>query len=104
MQKAAKQKYARRNRIALADYFVGKHLNGNRPNLLQTSQAVLDKLTEDTLPGFNAVKINKLKGARKAWVDVSAEQLAHASTATTARAELRTMLKSIEAGLKPCRG
>lgn len=96
VQKAAKQKYARSNRLALADYFVGKHLNGNRPNLLQTSQAVLDKLAEDTLPGFAAAKIKKLKDARKAWVDANAEQLAHASAATTARAELRTMLKSIE--------
>ena len=34
VQKAAKQKHARTNRIALDDYFVGQKLNGNRPNLL----------------------------------------------------------------------
>ncbi|HEY0550452.1 MAG TPA: hypothetical protein VGF13_12690, partial [Verrucomicrobiae bacterium] len=44
VQKAAKQKYARTNRIVLADYFVGKKLNGNRPNLLQTSQTIVNKL------------------------------------------------------------
>ena len=49
VQKAAKQKYARTNRIALTD-FVGKKLNGNRHNLLQTSQTIVDKLTTDTLP------------------------------------------------------
>ena len=96
VQKAAKQKYARANRIALGDYFVGQHLNGNRPNLLQTSQAILDKLAEDTLPGFTAAKVKKVKDARKAWVDASAEQVKHATAAQTARAELKTMLKSIE--------
>src|ERR1041385_5849256 len=40
VQKAAKQKYARTNRIALTDYFVGRKLNGNRANLLQSSQSI----------------------------------------------------------------
>jgi hypothetical protein len=96
VQKAAKQKYARTNRLAMEDYFVGKHLNGSRPNLLQTSQAILDKLAVDTLPGFTAAKIQRLKDARSAWVDANAEQVAHASAATTARAGLRTLLRSIE--------
>lgn len=96
VQKAAKQKYARTNRIALNDYFVGQHLNGNRPNLLQTSQALLDKLAEDTLPGFTAAKKTKLKNARQAWVDKNGEQTTHTTAALTKRAEIKTMLKSIE--------
>ena len=96
VQKAAKQKHARTNPLALADYFVGKHLNGSRPNLLQTSQAVIEKLAADELPGFTATKVKKLKDARKVWVDTNAEHVAQASAATTARAELKTLLKSIE--------
>ena len=96
VQKAAKQKYSRTNRIALGDYFVGQHLNGNRANLLQTSQALLDKLGTDTLPGFTAAKKTKLKNARQAWVDRNDEQQVHATAALTARAEIKTMLKSIE--------
>ncbi len=96
VQKAAKQKYARTNRLALDDYFVGRHLNGNRPNLLQTSQAFLDKLAVDALPGFTAAKIKKLKDARKLWVDANAEQLKQATATTTARAELAELMVSIE--------
>ena len=96
VQKAAKQKYARTNRIALADYFVGHHLNGNRANLLQTSQAILDKLADDTLPGITTAKKTKLKTARQTWVDKNSEQTIHTTAALTKRAELKTMLKSIE--------
>ena len=96
VQKAAKQKYSRTNRIALGDYFIGQHLNGNRANMLQTSQALLDKLAEDTLPGFSAAKIKALKNARQAWVDRNAEQVTHTTAAQTKRAEIKTMLKSIE--------
>ena len=93
VQKAAKQKYARTNRIALGDYLVGEKLNGNRPNLLQTSQTFLIKLASDTLPGITATKVTKL---RKAWVESKVPQMENTTAAQTARAELRTMLKSIE--------
>ena len=36
VQKAARQRYSRTNRIALNDYLIGEKLNGSRPNLLQT--------------------------------------------------------------------
>ena len=96
VQKAAKQKYARTNRIALGDYLVGEKLNGNRPNLLQTSQTFLSKLSSDTLPGITAAKVTKLRNLRKSWVESRIPQTENIAAAQTARAELRTMLKSIE--------
>ena len=94
-QKAAKQKYARTNRIALGDYFVGKKLNGNRPNLMQTSQSILNKLSADTLPGITTAKVTKVKNLRAAWIDANGSQSASLSAAQTARAELRDTVKSI---------
>jgi len=96
VQKAAKQKYARTNRIALGDYFVGKKLNGSRPNLLQTSQSIINKLATDTLPGITAAKVKKLGTLRQTWIDANAAQTDAATAAQNARAELRTMLQSIE--------
>ena len=96
VQKAAKQKYARTNRIALGDYLVGEKLNGNRPNLLQTSQTFLNKLASDTLPGITAAKVTKLRNLRKGWVESRIPQTENITAAQTARAELKTMLKSIE--------
>ena len=96
VQKAAKQKYARTNRIALTDYFVGKKLNGNRPNLLQTSQTILDNLGTDTLPGITAAKMKKLSTLRQGWITAKATQSDGISAAQRARAEFKTMLKSIE--------
>jgi hypothetical protein len=96
VQKAAKQKYSRTNRIALGDYFVGKKLNGSVPNLAQTSQAILNKLAEDELPGVTAAKIKSLKTMRQGWLDAKAAQTVSAASAQTARAELDALLKSIE--------
>ncbi len=94
-QKAAKQKYARSNRIALSDYFVGKKLNGSKPNLAQTSQTILDKLATDKLPGFTTAKVKALDALRTAWVDSTETQAGAQSAALSARAELRTLLKSV---------
>ena len=96
VQKAAKQKYARTNRIALGDYFVGGKLNGSRPNLLQTSQSILSKLGQDELPGFTAAKIKALSAKRQAWIDAKTAGVQSASAARTARAEFKAMLKSID--------
>jgi len=95
VQKAAKQKYARTNRIVLADYFVGKKLNGNRPNLMQTSQTIVTRLGEDTLPGITTAKVTKLKNLRAAWIAANQSQGESASAAQLVRAELRGMLKTI---------
>lgn len=96
MQKSARQKYARSNRIALSDYLVGQHLNGNRANLAQTSQNVYDRTSADTLPGITNTKVKALKTARTAWLNANAAQSTAASAAINSRAELKTMLKSID--------
>jgi hypothetical protein len=96
VQKAAKQKYARSNRIALRDYFVGQPLNGNRPNLLQTSQTIINKTAADVLPGITAAKKTKLKTLRQAWIDANATKSDSSTFAQRARAELKTMIKSID--------
>jgi endonuclease YncB( thermonuclease family) len=96
VQKAAKQKYARVNRIALGDYFVGQPLNGNRANLLQTSQTIINKVSADTLPGITAAKKTKLRTLRQAWIDANATKSDSSTFGQSARAELNTMIKSIE--------
>ena len=96
IQKAAKQKYTRTNRISLRDYFIGKPLNGNRPSLMQTSQTLLDKATEETLPGITAAKIKALRTARQTWVDAHTAQSENRAMAITQRTELNSQLKSIE--------
>ena len=96
VQKAAKQRYARTNRIALKDYFVGKSLNGSRPNLMQTSQTILNKAGADVLPGITPAKVKALRTSRQAWVDANTAQAESKATALTQRAELKDALKSIE--------
>ena len=95
VQIAAKQKYARSNRIAMGDYLVGKKLNGTISNLAQTSQTLLNKAAGDKLPGFTAAKIKSLTTQRQTWLDAHATQAEAETAAMTARAELKTMLKSI---------
>ena len=96
VQKGAKQKYARSNRIALADYFIGKKLNGSRPNLAQTSQTILGKLASDELPGITSAKVKSLGAQRQSWMDASETQVTAETAALSSRAELKTMLKSIK--------
>jgi len=96
IQKAAKQKYARTNRISLRDYLIGKKLNGNRPNLMQTSQTLLDKAAEETLPGITPAKVKALRTTRQRWVDAHTAQTENRAAAITQRTELGSQLKSIE--------
>ena len=95
MQIAAKQKYARSNRIAMGDYLVGKKLNGTKSNLAQTSQTILNKAGEDKLPGFTAAKVKSLVTQRQTWLDAQATQADAETAAMSARAELKEMVKSI---------
>ncbi|TAL04910.1 MAG: hypothetical protein EPO07_04530 [Verrucomicrobia bacterium] len=96
VQKAAKQKYARTNRIALADYFIGKKLNGSRSNLAQTSQTILGKVASDELPGITTAKVKALGAQRKSWLDASEAQVTAETAALDSRAELKTMIQSIK--------
>lgn len=96
VQKAAKQKYKSTNRIALADYLIGKKLNGSRPNLAQTSQALITRLASDTLPGITAAKAKNLGTLRDSWISAQEAQAQAESAALSSRAELLEMLASAE--------
>jgi len=95
VQKAAKQKYLRSNPLALADYLVGEALNGNQPNLAQTSQTILTRLATDTLPGITAARVAALETARQNWQDRQAGQNVASSDAEDAAAEFKALLKTI---------
>jgi len=95
VQKAAKQRYSRTNRIALKDYLVGNPLNGNRRNLQQTSQLILAKTAADDLPGFTPAKIRTAATLRQSWMNALATQADELKATQNARAELKAMLKSI---------
>ncbi len=96
VQKAAKQIYARTNRIALKDYLVGKPLNGSRPNLEQTSQTIINKAAADTLPGITTAKLEALRASRQTWMDAVGAQAESHAVSLTDRAELSDMLRSIQ--------
>ena len=95
IQKAAKQKYLRRNPLALADYLVGDALNGNQPNLAQTSQTIITRLATDTLPGITAAKETAVGTLRQTWLDRQAAQDTASSDAEDAAAEFKALLKTI---------
>jgi hypothetical protein len=96
VQKAAKQKYARTNRVALRNYFVGDKLNGSVPNLAQTSQTILKKLAEDQLPGFTAEKVNAINAARTAWFQAKTAQATNLAFAQEARADFKALLQQVD--------
>lgn len=89
VQKAARQRYARTNRIALNDYLIGEKLNGSKPNLLQTSQTILNKAGADVLPGITPAKLKALRATRQAWIDASTAQSESKAGAQSQRAELK---------------
>jgi hypothetical protein len=95
LQKAAKQKYARTNRIALGDYLIGQKLNGSRPNLEQTSQTIISRATSDTLPGFTTARVKAVGTQRQTWLAAQAAQAEAETAAISSRAELKVMVKSI---------
>lgn len=96
VQKAAKQKYARSNRPALAAYFVGKKLNGNKPNLAQVSQTILDKLATDQLPGITTAKVKALGITRKTWSGAAEAQSTATGATLEVRAEFKSLLKQVK--------
>ncbi len=95
VQIAAKQKYARSNRIAMRDFLVGRKLNGSHANLAQTSQTIINRAGSDKLPGFTAARVKALDTQRQAWLDAQAAQAEAETAAIKARAELKELVKSI---------
>ena len=63
---------------------------------MQTSQTLLDKASEETLPGITAAKIKALRTARQVWIDANTAQSENRAAAITQRTELNDLVKSIE--------
>jgi hypothetical protein len=96
VQSRARQKYYFSDPDALAAYYIGTdRIDANRAMLEQVSQAIIDKLATDTLPGVTAAQKTALADRRKDYVDANTAQTGAKSTATTARTDLEAMLKSI---------
>ena len=95
VQKAAKQKYARTNRIALADYLIGEKLNGSRSNLSSTSRTIITRVVSDKLPGFTSAKVKALAAQRQTWIEAQQTQTEAETASLNSRAELKTLLISV---------
>lgn len=96
IQSRARQKYFFTDPDALTAYYIGTdRIDANRPMLEQVSQAIIEKLTTDTLPGVTAAQKTALADRRKDYVDANTAQTGAQSTATSARTDLEDMLKSI---------
>jgi len=95
IQKAAKQKYARTNRLLLEDYLISKKWNTDTASLAQASQTVLDRASQDTLPGIN-VRLKEFHKVREEWVAASVA-VAEAKTAlANGRTELAKTLQAVD--------
>lgn len=96
IQSRARQKYFFTDPDALTAYYIGTdRIDANRPILEQVSQAIIEKLVTDTLPGVTAGQKTALAELRQAYVNANTTQTGAQSDATSARTALEAMLKSI---------
>jgi hypothetical protein len=96
IQSRARQKYFFTDPDALTAYYIGTdRIDANRAILEQVSQAIIDKLATDTLPGVTAAQKTALGELRQAYINANSAQTGAQSTATSARTDLEAMLKSI---------
>lgn len=96
IQSRARQKYYFTDPEALTAYYIGtERMDANRAMLEQVSQAILEKLATDTLPGVTNEQEAALAELRQDYVDANTAQTGAQSDATTARTELDALLKSL---------
>ena len=96
IQARARQKYFFTEPAALTAYYIGTdRIDANRAILEQVSQAIIDKLVTDTLPGVTTAQKTALAEFRQDYIDTNLEQGGVQSGATDDRIALPTMLKSI---------
>jgi hypothetical protein len=95
VQKRAKQKYERKNKTVLKDYYVGDKIESSRQLLETAARGISDKLKTDTLPGITAAKKTALQSATVAYVDCQTDQSTAQSEATTIRQELKAAVDDI---------
>lgn len=99
IQARARQKYFFSAPATLTDYYIGTdRIDANRPLLEQVSQAIIDKVATDTLPGVTDDVKTDLADARQEYVDTNAAQTDAQSEATDDRGDLKELLKAITQG------
>ena len=95
IQKRAKQKYADTSPLTQKDYFIGQHIEKNRPGLIAAADSIAKKLLTDTLPKIDAAKVaalnQNLAGYKQSKTDQGGEQ----SAETGAHAGLGQMVASL---------
>lgn len=96
IQARARQKYFFTEPATLTDYYIGTdRIDANRPILEQVSQAIIDKLVTDTLPGVTTDLKSALADRRQDYLDTNEDQRGAQSGATGDRNALTAMIKSI---------
>lgn len=99
VQARARQKYFFTEPATLGDYYIGTdRIDANRPLLEQVSQAIIDKVAADTLPGITQDVKDELAEARQDYVDANTTQTGAQSEATDERGDLKELLKLITQG------
>lgn len=95
IQSRARQKYFFSDPDALTAYYIGTdRIDANRVMLEQVSQAIIDKLVTDTLPGVTAAQKTALAELRQDYIDANTAQTGAQSDATSARTDLEAMIKT----------
>ncbi len=95
IQSRARQKYFFSDPDALTAYYIGtERIDANRVMLEQVSQAIIDKLVTDTLPGVTAAQKTALAELRQDYIDANTAQTGAQSDATSARTDLEAMIKT----------
>jgi hypothetical protein len=95
VQARAKRKYAKAGDPQRAKYYIGQHIGNSRPLLEAASQAIIERLATDTLPGMKPADVTALQAARTAYTTVQTTQSGDQSDATTARSQLDAKVKEV---------
>lgn len=77
------------------DYYVGKAIGSNRPQLEQASAALLKHAAADPKMKVGPELLAQLETARTAYVEVQGEQTGKKAAATTTRETMAAMVKAV---------
>ena len=95
VQAKAKQKYARKNPIALKDFMVGTDVTESRPALEQGSQSVLNKMTSDRV-GLDTEFIVSMEEHRANYVNADVSQGSADANSEAAHTERNKQIEEIK--------
>ena len=102
VQARARQKFADQTPERLRDYYIGKgqQLDANRSTLEQATDAILQNLATDVLPGITAQMKTDIAAALKDYKQTQTDQTSEQSGATGARTGLAAAVADIAARRK----